>query len=145
MNPQASFVGGGTTAGVSPSTSVRRRSFRRSLSDWRMARDVRAYVAEINGLVEGAELKITEGGNADQDLKWALAYADQIDPLTCWRKDIAKVKAEAAGKPCPDCGKVHSSDERHDAVAAAMLRQRWSTRPGLATRDSCVLDQLPLP
>jgi hypothetical protein len=89
------------------------------MASWRMARDVRAYVAEIHALVEAAELKITEGGDADQDLKWALAYADRIDPLSTWRKDIAKVKAEALGKPCPDCGKVHGDDERRDAAAPA--------------------------
>lgn len=30
---------------------------------------------------------------------------------------IEKVKSEAAGKPCPDCGKVHDAD--HDGKARA--------------------------
>jgi len=95
----------------------REKEIVQTISNWRMARDVRSYVAEIHGVVEAAELRITEGGYADQDLKWALAYADRIDPLTSWRKDIEKVKAEATSKPCPDCGKVHGDDERQDADA----------------------------
>lgn len=47
-----------------------------------MARDVRAYVAEIHALVKDADVQITEGAGADEELKWALAYADRIDPLT---------------------------------------------------------------
>jgi hypothetical protein len=85
-----------------------------TISNWRMARDLRAYVAEIHALVKDADLEITEGGTADQDLKWSLAYADRIDPLTSWRKDIEKVKAEARSKPCPDCGKVHGAGEEQD-------------------------------
>lgn len=80
------------------------------IASWRMARDIRAYVAEIHALVKDADLKITEGGSADQELTWALKHADTIDPLTSWRKDIEKVKAEAANKPCPDCGKVHGAE-----------------------------------
>ena len=54
-------------------TSEREKEIVGTISNWRMARDLRAYVAEINGLVEGAELMITEGGDAAQDLKWATA------------------------------------------------------------------------
>ena len=43
------------------------------MSNWRMARDIRAYVAEIHSLVKDADSKVTEGAGADQELKWALA------------------------------------------------------------------------
>ena len=92
------------------------KHIQQELASWRMARDVRAYVAKIHALVKDADLKITEGAGAAQELKWALAYADQIDPLTSCRKDIEKVKAEAAGKPCQNCGKVHDTGD--DAATA---------------------------
>jgi hypothetical protein len=50
-------------------------------------------------------------GGADQELTWALKYADRINPLTSWRRDIENVKAEAADKPCADSRKVHGGDE----------------------------------
>jgi hypothetical protein len=81
-----------------------------TISSWRLARDVREYVQEIYSLVKGANLELTEGGDAERELKWALAYADRVDPLTPWRKSIEEVKAEAAGKPCPDCGKIHDAE-----------------------------------
>ncbi|HEX3854260.1 MAG TPA: hypothetical protein VHW01_25025, partial [Polyangiaceae bacterium] len=90
-----------------------------TISNWRLARDVREYVAEIYSLVKDANLELTEDGGAERELKWALAYADRVDPLTIWRKDIEKVKAEAAGKPCPDCGKIHDAESEggHDEPA----------------------------
>jgi hypothetical protein len=78
--------------------------------------------------VKDADLKITEGAGADQELKWALAYADRIDPLTSWRKDIEKVKVEAAGKPCPDCGKVHAEPTGSDAAADAATHDAEGSR-----------------
>jgi hypothetical protein len=91
--------------------AAREKEILGAISKWRTARDVRAYVAEIHALVKEADVTINEGGRGDQELKWALSYADRIDPLTSWRKDIEKVKADAAGKPCPECGKVHGADE----------------------------------
>jgi hypothetical protein len=85
-----------------------------TISNWRMARDVRAYVAEIQDLVKDADLRIAEGGQPDVELKGALAYAERIDPLTSWRRDIAKVKAGHAGEPCSKCGAVHAPSEGQD-------------------------------
>ena len=90
--------------------AARVKRIQEEIASWRMARDVRTYVSEIHALVKDADLRITEGADADQELKWALAYADRIDPLTSWRRDIEKVKAEAESKPCPDCGKVHGAN-----------------------------------
>ncbi len=115
-----------------------------TISKWRMARDVRAHVAEIHALVKDADLTITEGSGADQDLKWALAYADRIDPLASWRKDIATVQAER-GKPCSKCGNVHGEEGE-----AAQPRRRKRPRTlamvwgkgGSPTSDNRVFRQL---
>ena len=64
------------------------------IADWRLARDIRAYVAEAEALVKSANLEVTRGGNAEAELKWALAYADRLDPVTDWRKDVESVIAE---------------------------------------------------
>jgi hypothetical protein len=86
-----------------------------TISEWRMARDVRAYVAEVRALIAGSGLEITKGGGADEDLKWVLAYADRIDPLSSWRETIEKVKAEHSLRPCVKCGKVHRPNENEAA------------------------------
>lgn len=82
-----------------------------TIASWRTARDVRSYVAEIRALVSEAGMEITEGSGADNELRWALAYADRIDPVNPWRRDIEAARAAQAGQPCPDCGKVHGGDE----------------------------------
>jgi hypothetical protein len=89
------------------------------IASWRTARDIRAYVAEIHGLVADAKLRISEGTSADQDLKWALNYANQIDPLTTWRKDIQRAKAEAAEKVAGEGGEAdhgHGGDDSSRGV-----------------------------
>ena len=90
--------------------AARVKHIQESMTSWRMTRDIRAYVSEIHELVRTAGLQIVEDGGADNELKWALKYADQIDPLTAWRKDIEKVKAEKP-EPCPKCGEVHGADD----------------------------------
>jgi hypothetical protein len=79
------------------------------ISNWRMARDVRAYVAEVRAVVKDAGLNLVPDGDGEKELTWALAYADQIDPLMSWRNDIAQVKAVESGQPCPKCGRIHES------------------------------------
>ena len=92
-----------------------------TIGQWRLARDIRAYVADVQALVDGAGLEITKGGNAEEELKWALAHADRIDPLTEWRKDIESVQAEKAGRPCPKCGKVHGEHANEEGEADATV------------------------
>jgi hypothetical protein len=82
-----------------------------TIAAWRLARDIRAYVTDIRDLVHGEGLQIIDGAQADEELKWALAYAERIDPLTAWREDIERAKTQIAGAPCPDCGKIHGADE----------------------------------
>jgi len=56
----------------------------KQIDAWRLARDLRAYVAEVTALVGASELEIT--GNAEEELRWTLAYADRLDPLTPLRE-----------------------------------------------------------
>jgi hypothetical protein len=108
-----------------------------TISNWRLARDVRQYVGEICSLVKDANLELIEGGGSERELKWALAYADRVDPLTPWRKDIEQVKAEAAGKRCPDCGKIHDAESkgRHDEPPVAVPAQNEPEPSDGATSD----------
>jgi hypothetical protein len=100
---------------------ARKKQIVEKIAAWRLARDIRAYISEVRELVHGEGLQIIEGASADEDLKWALSYAERIDPLTAWREDIARAKTETAATPCPDCGKIHGSEEAPppDASSAA--------------------------
>jgi len=81
-------------------------------------------------LVEGAQLEITEGSNAEEELTWALAHADRIDPLTSWRTDIERVKAEGAGRPCPKCGTVHGASREGEGRATRAPPDEASSTSG---------------
>jgi len=83
----------------------------KQIDAWRLARDLRAYVAEVTALVGPAELEIT--GNANEELRWALAYADRLDPLTPWREQVRA--------PRPACGKIHEGGAApHRAVSVGV-------------------------
>lgn len=114
--------------------AARVKHIQEAMASWRMARDIRAYVAEIHALVKEADLKITEGAGPDQELKWALTYADRIDPLTSWRKDLETVKAKLATDACPDYGKVHGAeadaDQGDDAGVPSQSGDSSGTEPG---------------
>jgi hypothetical protein len=86
---------------------ARRKTMRETIKDWRMARDIRAYVDEVKALAKEAELSVVQGGPVDAELQWAVAYADEVDPMTAWRKDMANAKAGRSGEPCPECGERH--------------------------------------
>ncbi|HVY31029.1 MAG TPA: hypothetical protein VHB79_30950 [Polyangiaceae bacterium] len=89
------------------------------INNWRLARDVRAYVDEIKTLVRTAELQLKEDSEGAKDLQWALDYADRIDPLTSWRKEIDEVKAAfAENLKCPKCGQHHPPDDSDEAHAS---------------------------
>lgn len=94
------------------------------INNWRLARDVRAYVDEIKTLIKTAELQLKEDSEGAKDLQWALDYADRIDPLTSWRKEIDDVKAAFAKNPkCPKCGEHHPPDDApgHETARSASL------------------------
>ncbi len=68
----------------------------KTIEGWRLARDVRAYVEQVKALVRDEDLRIAQGGPLEEELNWALTYANRVDPLTRLKDDIAKVKAESA-------------------------------------------------
>ncbi len=65
----------------------------------------------MKALVHDAGLEITKGSNAEEELAWAEAYADRINPLSSWRRDIAQIKAKLASEPCAKCGEIHGPDD----------------------------------
>jgi hypothetical protein len=62
---------------------------RQDLERWRLARDLRAYVSEMRGVVAAASMKPTEGGPLHRYLTFVLDYADRMDPLRELRDEIA--------------------------------------------------------
>lgn len=70
-----------------------REKLDRHLAGWRLARDIRALVAELRQVVamaDGAE----SDGDLDAWLSWALRYADRIDPVAALRGSL-----QAQSKP----------------------------------------------
>ncbi|HEX4341311.1 MAG TPA: hypothetical protein VH062_35625 [Polyangiaceae bacterium] len=51
----------------------RRKDMQSTIERWRNARDIRAYVADVKRLVAEEGLSIVEGGDVDNELRWALA------------------------------------------------------------------------
>ena len=74
--------------------AVRRKKIVQDIADWRLARDVRAYVSEVQQIIADAGMQLTKGGSPEDELNWALAYADRIDPLSTWRADVKKAREE---------------------------------------------------
>lgn len=113
----------------------RLKRIQEEITSWRLAKDIRSYVAEVRALVRESDLEITEGSGADKDLAWAERHADRVDPLSSWRRDIAEVKAKLASEPCPNCGKVHGPAEegpdvgQPDATAGTEPETAAHTRP----------------
>jgi hypothetical protein len=68
-------------------------------------------------------------GGSDKELKWALAYADRIDPLTSCRKAVDEVKAKHANAS----GK--EGDEEHPNEPARRTGSRTDQRPGRRRPD----------
>jgi hypothetical protein len=51
------------------------------VAQWRQARDLRAYASEALADLGDGDVTTADGGSLRDELKWALAYADRIDPL----------------------------------------------------------------
>ena len=51
------------------------------VAQWRRARDLRAYAAEALADLGDGDVTTAEGGSLRDELRWALEYADHIDPL----------------------------------------------------------------
>jgi hypothetical protein len=111
--------------------AARLKRIQEVIASRRQALDIRAYVAEVKALVHDAGLEITKGGNAEEELAWAEAYADRIDPLSSWRRDIAQVKAKLASEPCAKCGEIHGPDDESapDATQADAAKSAEAPDP----------------
>jgi hypothetical protein len=72
------------------------KDFEQRMAGYRMARDVREYIGEMQRLVAEAKCTVIEGGGLDEFIQWALEYADQVDPLTSLREDIERAVSERA-------------------------------------------------
>jgi hypothetical protein len=72
----------------------RAKQFQERLDKWRLARDIREYAAEAQAIAADGHCSITAGSSLDNTLRWALSYADRVDPLSALRADIARLAAE---------------------------------------------------
>lgn len=80
----------------------RQKEFVESVGQWRLAQDIREYVWATHALIADANMTFVEGSPLAEDLKWALEHADEIDPHTAIREDIAHVRKAYRGRcVCP--------------------------------------------
>ena len=74
--------------------AARVKRIEEDVASWRLARDIRAFIAETKQTIDDGKCTITKGGTLESWLEWALAYAEQVDPLGRLREDIRRVVAE---------------------------------------------------
>jgi hypothetical protein len=91
----------------------REEEFAASIGRWRLAQDVREYVSAVHALVNEAHVEITQGGPLERELKWALDYANRVDPLRQLREDIAALKRHHS-TDCPKCQEAHTDSDDSD-------------------------------
>jgi hypothetical protein len=72
----------------------RTKRFEETLHCWRLARDVREYVAEVRGLVGHGDSSDAQDSSLRESLQWAETYANRIDPLTPMREKKSRAQAE---------------------------------------------------
>jgi hypothetical protein len=80
--------------------ACRTRQFEEEIGRWRLARDVREYVAEIRTIMAAASGAVADGRQLLESLKSAEALAERIDPMTRIRELLADRPAgqSAAGQ-----------------------------------------------
>ncbi len=61
---------------------------------WRLARDIRGFVAEGQRIVLDGHCKISKGGPLEEEFEWALDYANRIDPFRELRESAAQMAAD---------------------------------------------------
>ncbi len=79
----------------------RARRLREEVERWELARSIRGYVAEAQAIVAAGHCTLIEDGKLAQSLRWAVAYADQIDPFASLRAEVAGRVAERAASGPP--------------------------------------------
>jgi hypothetical protein len=80
----------------------RTKQFEEEVRRWRLARDVREYVADVRGIIAAANSAITEGSQLEESLKWAEALAERIDPVARIRRALCLAGRAAAVEPGED-------------------------------------------
>lgn len=73
---------------------AREKQLLQDITSWKLAGDIRAFVAETTQVVKEANCTIAEGGPLERSLQWALAYAEKVDPLRTLREDIRRVRSK---------------------------------------------------
>jgi hypothetical protein len=51
------------------------------VAEWRKARDLRDYARQAMADLGDGDIQTADGGSLREELRWALEYADKIDPL----------------------------------------------------------------
>jgi Skp family chaperone for outer membrane proteins len=72
----------------------REKELEHAIGQWRLARDIRDFMKEASSVVADAGMVVTPGGEFDRQMRWALAYADRLDPLSDLRIEVAKKIAD---------------------------------------------------
>ena len=89
----------------------RRKQLLTNMQNWQTAKNIRTYVGEVTKLIEESGLKATKGGSVEDELTAALAYADELDPVSVWREEIQKALATLKSSSNATSG----TDERDDS------------------------------
>lgn len=69
---------------------------------WRLARDIRLYVSEINAMVSASGREVPCDSKLRTSLAWASAYAERVDPVANLRANLADVLNPDAGEEDDD-------------------------------------------
>lgn len=62
----------------------------KELQSWRLARDIREYVADVHRIVTDGHCELKEGGRMHEWVRWCEEYAEEVDPLSPLRHEIAE-------------------------------------------------------
>ena len=81
--PRSKVMRGGASRRSSSTSRTRQRLERLTVevSQWRKARDLRAYAQEALADLGDGDVTTAEGESLRDELQWALDYADRVDPL----------------------------------------------------------------
>jgi hypothetical protein len=72
---------------------------RGDLERWRLARDIRDYVAQAHSILRGVDQRSPAGLELRWRYKWATAYADRLDPLTELRDQVRHLEEDDRDEP----------------------------------------------
>ncbi len=76
----------------------RAHEIREEIDRWTFARRIRAYVATVNEVIETGGCALVETSELAKTLRWAVDYADRIDPVAQLRVQVARQVEEARSR-----------------------------------------------